>query len=71
MIRESVNTPGIILRPTGVPHSLYKIQGYNMRQLETDPQGIYKSMPYFEGTSKTKITELAEWAKESCKIVTF
>ena len=33
--------------------------------------GIHKGEPYFDGTQEAKITELAEWVKESDKIVTF
>jgi len=33
--------------------------------------GIHKGQPYFEGTQKAKMTELAEWIKESDKVITF
>ncbi|MEA3490246.1 MAG: DsrE family protein [Candidatus Omnitrophota bacterium] len=33
--------------------------------------GIHKGEPYFDGTQEAKITELAEWVKESDKIITF
>jgi uncharacterized protein involved in oxidation of intracellular sulfur len=32
--------------------------------------GIYKGEPYFEGTHEAKMTELAQWVKESDKIIT-
>lgn len=31
--------------------------------------GIYKGEPYFAGTQEAKMTELAEWIKESDKII--
>ena len=33
--------------------------------------GIYKGQPYFKGTQKAKMSELAEWIKEADKIITF
>jgi len=33
--------------------------------------GIHKGEPYFEGAQEAKMTELAEWVKESNKIITF
>ena len=33
--------------------------------------GIHKGQPYFEGTQKAKMIELAEWIKESDKVITF
>lgn len=33
--------------------------------------GIHKGEPYFDGAQEAKISELAEWVKESDKIITF
>ena len=33
--------------------------------------GIYKGEPYFKGAQEAKMPELAEWVKESDKIITF
>ncbi len=33
--------------------------------------GIHKGKPYFEGAEEAKMSELAEWIKESDKIVSF
>ena len=33
--------------------------------------GIHKGKPYFEGAQEAKMTELAEWVKETDKIITF
>jgi len=33
--------------------------------------GIHKGVPYFEGTQKAKMTELAQWVKEADKIISF
>ena len=33
--------------------------------------GIYKNEPYFEGANEATIIELAEWVKESEKVITF
>ena len=33
--------------------------------------GIHKGEPYFVGAQEAKISELAEWVKESDKIITF
>ena len=33
--------------------------------------GIHKGEPYFDGAQEAKIFELAEWVKESDKIITF
>lgn len=33
--------------------------------------GIHKGVPYFEGTQEAKMTELAQWIKETDKIIAF
>lgn len=33
--------------------------------------GIHKGEPYFEGAQEAKMTELAQWIKETDKIITF
>jgi uncharacterized protein involved in oxidation of intracellular sulfur len=33
--------------------------------------GIHKGEPYFEGAQEAKMTELAQWIKETDRIVTF
>ncbi len=33
--------------------------------------GVHKGEPYFDGAQEAKISELAEWVKESDKIITF
>ena len=33
--------------------------------------GIYKNQPYFEGSEKSTMTELAEWVVHTDKIITF
>lgn len=33
--------------------------------------GVHKGEPYFEGAQEAKMTELAEWAKESDKVIAF
>ncbi len=33
--------------------------------------GIYKNQPYFEGVKEAKIEELANWVKDSEKIISF
>ena len=33
--------------------------------------GIHKGLPYFEGAQQAKMTELAQWIKETDKVITF
>ena len=33
--------------------------------------GIHKGKPYFEGAQEAKMPELAEWVKDSDKVITF
>ena len=33
--------------------------------------GVHKGEPYFKGAQEAKITELAEWIKDSDKVITF
>jgi len=33
--------------------------------------GIHKGEPYFDGAEEAKISELAEWIRESDKVITF
>ena len=33
--------------------------------------GIHKGKPYFKGTQEAKMIELAEWIKETDKVITF
>ncbi|MEN8126962.1 MAG: DsrE family protein [Planctomycetota bacterium] len=33
--------------------------------------GIHKGVPYFEGANAAKMTDLAQWVKETDKVITF
>ncbi len=33
--------------------------------------GVYKGKPYFEGAKEAKMTDLADWVKESDKVIAF